>query len=151
MIAVAVNLTYLLAASLFIFGLKRLSHPKTAVRGNFYGALGTLLAVLATLARGNIISYQFILVGLAIGAVIGVIFAYRTPMTNMPQLVAVFNGFGGAASALVAGAALVEAVVITETTSIQLSVWFRNGTGRGSNFLGQSSCVRKTAKLDLGF
>lgn len=102
-----VNLTYLLAAILFIVGLKGLAHPKTAVKGNLLAAIGMLIAVVVTLFDRNIIRYEVIIAGLAIGGLIGGIMALRVPMTAMPQLVALFNGFGGGASALVAGAALI--------------------------------------------
>ncbi|CAI8038138.1 NAD(P) transhydrogenase subunit beta [Geodia barretti] len=101
-----VNLVYLIAAVLFIFGLKSLSHPRTAVRGNIMGASGMLIAVIITLFDQQIVRFELILVGLVIGASIGVVLATRVALTSMPQLVALFNGLGGAASMLVAGAAL---------------------------------------------
>ncbi len=105
---VIVNLAYLLSASLFIFGLKGLSHPKTAVRGNLTASVGMLIAVLVTLLDKRIIDFSFIVAGLIVGALIGTILALKVEMTAMPQLVALFNGFGGGASALVAGSALME-------------------------------------------
>jgi len=99
-----INLAYLAAAILFITGLKGLTHPRTAVRGNALGALGMLIAVVAVLVDQHIISYWGIAVGFAVGAVIGAVLAVRIQMTAMPQLVALFNGFGGAASAVVAAA-----------------------------------------------
>ncbi|WP_457600931.1 NAD(P)(+) transhydrogenase (Re/Si-specific) subunit beta [Hydrogenivirga sp.] len=105
---VIVNLAYLLAASLFIFGLKGLSHPKTAVRGNMLGALGMLIAVVVTLLDKRIVDFSVIIAGLVVGALIGVILALKVEMTAMPQLVALFNGLGGGASTLVAGSALYE-------------------------------------------
>jgi len=103
-----INLSYLVAAGLFIFGLKGLAHPRTAVRGNLIGALGMLLAVVVTLFDRNIVSFEVILAGIVVGSAIGAILAVKIQMTAMPQLVALFNGFGGGASVLVAGAALVE-------------------------------------------
>lgn len=103
-----VNLAYLAASVLFIFGLKGLTHPKTAVRGNLLGAMGMLLAVVVTLLNEGM-NYEWIIAGLIVGAVVGAILAVKIAMTAMPQLVALFNGFGGAASVLVAGAALIEA------------------------------------------
>ncbi len=103
-----VNLAYVIAASLFILGLKGLSHPRTAVRGNLLGAAGMLLAVVVTLLDRHIIGFELILAGFVIGAAIGATLAVRIQMTAMPQLVALFNGFGGAASAVVAGAALID-------------------------------------------
>jgi len=96
---------YLVAAVLFIFGLKQMAHPRTAVRGNLLGALGMLLAVAIALVSDQL-HYPLIIVGLVIGGGIGAAFALKVQMTSMPQLVALFNGFGGVASVLVAGAAL---------------------------------------------
>ncbi|HVW02386.1 MAG TPA: NAD(P)(+) transhydrogenase (Re/Si-specific) subunit beta [Planctomycetaceae bacterium] len=103
-----VNLTYILASILFIVGLKGLSHPRSAVRGNLLGAIGMLLAIVVTLFDQNVLDYKLIVVGLVIGSAIGTFLALRCPMTSMPQLVALLNGFGGAASLLVGGAVLAE-------------------------------------------
>ena len=110
-----VNLAYLVSASLFIIGLKGLTHPKTAVRGNMLGALGMLIAIVVTLLDKNIISYWLIIAGLVIGGGIGAYLSVKVQMTDMPQLVAVLNGFGGAASVLVAGAVLFEASALLGT------------------------------------
>ena len=104
-----VNLVYLLAAILFIFDLKWMSHPRTAVRGNIAGAVGMGLAIAATLASGRL-DWSLILLGVAVGSVIGAVAALRVKMTSMPEMVGLFNGFGGGASVLVAGSALVAAV-----------------------------------------
>lgn len=106
MLPTLIKLAYLLASILFILGLKGLTHPRTAVRGNLTGAIGMLVAVLAVMLDRGILSYQWILVGLALGGVIGALLARRVQMTGMPELVALFNGFGGLASILVAGAAV---------------------------------------------
>ena len=106
-----IQLAYLAASVLFILGLKGLTHPRTAVRGNLMGALAMLVAVLATLVDGRVLSFEMILVGLALGAGAGTVLALKIQMTAMPQLVALFNGLGGVGSALVAGAALIEATV----------------------------------------
>ena len=108
MSAVLINAAYLLASILFILGLKGLTHPRTAVRGNLLGALGMLVAVVVTLLDRKILSFDIILAGAVLGAAIGAILALKIRMTAMPQLVALFNGFGGAASVLVATAALSE-------------------------------------------
>ena len=101
------NVAYLVSAVLFILGLKGLTHPRTAVRGNLYGALGMLVAVVVTLlAQG--LDFTLVVVGLVVGSAIGAVFALRVSMTAIPQLVALFNGFGGGASVLVAGAFLVS-------------------------------------------
>ena len=96
------NLFYLIAATCFIIGLKRLSHPKTARSGNFIAAVGMLIAIVATLVSSNVLDFRLIAIGLIIGSTIGALFAARVQMTQMPQMVAIFNGFGGGASALVA-------------------------------------------------
>ena len=105
-----INLFYLVAAVLFILGLKGLSHPRTAVRGNLLGSAGMLLAIVVTLLDKRIVSFEVIVAGIVVGALIGAVMAYRAPMTAIPQVVAIFNGFGGGASALAVGAALEEAL-----------------------------------------
>lgn len=109
----AINLIYLVAAVLFILGLRGLTHPRTAVRGNLLGACGMLLAIVVTLTHHNIVSFEIIVIGILIGAVIGALLATKIEMTSMPELVALFNGFGGIASVLVAGAALIESTLRT--------------------------------------
>lgn len=99
---------YLVAAVFFVLGLKGLGRPRTAVRGNTLGAIGMLIAVLVTLTDNNILSFTWIVVGAVIGAAIGVLLATRVQMTSMPELVAVFNGLGGAASVMVAAASFIE-------------------------------------------
>jgi len=94
-------LAYLIAAVLFILGLKGLTHPSTARRGNLYAMFGMLLAIAATLLGRDVQSYGFIIAGIAIGAVIGVIVALRIQMTAMPQLVAALHSFVGLAAVLV--------------------------------------------------
>ncbi|HEY9781650.1 MAG TPA: NAD(P)(+) transhydrogenase (Re/Si-specific) subunit beta [Leptolyngbyaceae cyanobacterium] len=97
-----IQLTYLVAASLFIIGLKKLGSPATARNGNLLASVGMLLAVIATLLDRQVLNYQMILLGLAIGSAVGAIAAYKVQMTEMPQMVGLLNGLGGAASALVA-------------------------------------------------
>lgn len=117
-----INAAYLLAAVLFILGLKGLTSPRTAVRGNLLGALGMLLAVVATLLDRQIVSYETIVLGVAIGTLIGAFWAFRVQMTAMPQLVAAFNGFGGGASALVAGAAALMPGAVVGVPEIQVHI-----------------------------
>ena len=99
---------YLIAAVLFIVGLKRLQSPKTARRGNQIGAAGMLLAIVVTLVRYEILNPWVIVAGIVVGGGIGLWLAKTVEMTAMPQLVAAFNGFGGGASALVAAAEFIE-------------------------------------------
>ena len=99
------DLGYVVSAALFIFGLKKLGHPRTAPLGNTYGAFGMLVAVVTTVVKMGVdggIHWALIASGLLIGAAIGWVMAVRVEMTGMPEMVALFNGFGGAASALVA-------------------------------------------------
>lgn len=103
LIPLVIELSYLLAAVLFIVGLKRLSSPKTARSGNIIGATGMLVAVVVTLLHWEIISFTWVIVGLVAGAFTGFVMARTVKMTAMPQMVALLNGFGGGASALVAG------------------------------------------------
>ena len=96
------NVLYLISGSIFIIGLKKLSSPRTARNGNRLSALGMLIAIIATTLKYTDINIEWILVGLIVGAIIGSILARYVEMTAMPQLVALFNAFGGAASGLVA-------------------------------------------------
>ncbi len=96
-----IEIAYMAAAVMFIFGLKMLSKPATAVRGNLLSALGMFVAIVATLLDKQIISFEWIIVGAVIGSVIGGVAAVRVPMTSMPGFVAFFNGTGGLASLLV--------------------------------------------------
>jgi len=99
----ATNFGYLVAAVLFIMGIKGMTHPRTAVRGNLLGALGMLIAVLVVLG-GEQVNWWLAILGMLAGSAGGVWLANKIQMTQMPQLVALFNGFGGIASVLVAGA-----------------------------------------------
>jgi len=106
-----INLVYVVAAVLFILGLKLLGSPATARRGNLVSASGMFIAVIVTLLDQNIIEYQYILIGILIGGVIGAAVARMVEMTSMPEMVALFNGFGGMASLLVGWAALSTALL----------------------------------------
>jgi H+-translocating NAD(P) transhydrogenase subunit beta len=97
-----ITLSYLVAASLFIVGLKYMSSPATARRGNLLAAIGMLLAIVVTLLDRQIVSFTWIIVGIIIGSIIGALAARMVKMTSMPEMVGLFNGFGGGASALVA-------------------------------------------------
>jgi NAD(P) transhydrogenase subunit beta len=112
-----IQLGYVLSASLFILGLKRLSRPRTAAQGNMLGAVGMFIAVIVTLFDQQILDFWVLTFGLVIGAGIGVALATYVQMTGMPQLVALFNGFGGMASLLVGAASLEQAFDLSETGS----------------------------------
>jgi len=129
-----INLFYVLAAVLFILGIKRLGHPKTAMNGNRLAAVGMLIAILATLVTYDQIDFQLIAIGMIIGSIIGATFAIKVEMTQMPQMVAIFNGFGGGASALVAAAEFLKSGEITTFTigTIVLSVFIGTLTFTGS-------------------
>jgi NAD(P) transhydrogenase subunit beta len=94
----------LLTVVMFIFGLKLLQSPKTARRGNMLSALGMLIAIVVTLMSAGILNYATVLIIIAVGSVIGTFLAYWVKMTDVPQFVAVLNGFGGAVSAIVGAA-----------------------------------------------
>jgi len=102
-----INFGYLVAAVLFILGIKGMTHPRTAVRGNLFGALGMLIAVVVTLLAGGV-NYWLVFAGMLVGSAGGVWLANTVQMTQMPQLVALFNGFGGIASVLVAAAEVLK-------------------------------------------
>ncbi len=97
----AIHFTYIVSSVLFILGIKGLSSPKTARSGNQLAAIGMLLALVATLLDRQILSYTWIVAGIAVGAAIGAYAARTVTMTAMPQMVALFNGSGGGAAALV--------------------------------------------------
>ena len=98
---VATDFAYLATIVAFILALKFLSSPATARRGNWIGAVGMLVAVAVTFAQKSVVSYWEILVGMAIGGAFGAVAARRVKMTAMPQMVALFNGVGGGAAALI--------------------------------------------------
>ena len=129
------NALYVLSSVLFILGIKRLSHPKTARSGNSIASLGMLIAIVTTLLAGGNISLELIVIGIIIGTVIGAFFAIRVEMTQMPQMVAIFNGFGGIASALIAAAEFLNPEEILSSFSlatISLSVFIGTLTFTGS-------------------
>ncbi len=99
-----IQLAYLAAAVLLILGMRGLSSAKTAPRGNLIAAVGMLIAIVATLLIQQVVDYAVIFAGIVVGSGIGVVLARRIEMTAMPQMVALLNGFGGGASALVATA-----------------------------------------------
>jgi len=109
--SVLIPVLYLVSAVLFIVGLKGLTKVRTAKRGNLISAAAMLLAVVTTLLELGLVDYRWIVAGLVVGSLIGTVAAIKVQMTAMPQMVALFNGFGGGASALVAGSVLWLAVI----------------------------------------
>lgn len=107
------NLAFVVSAVLFIYGLKKLGSPATARQGNMLSSIGMLIAVVAGLLNQHIVTYEWIIAGMIIGGSIGTLAARLVKMTSMPEMVALFNGFGGIASLLVGWAALYGADVST--------------------------------------
>jgi H+-translocating NAD(P) transhydrogenase subunit beta len=103
------QILYLISAVLFIIGIKRLGSPATARRGNLISLVGMILAILVTLADRAIISYWVIVAGVVVGTALGLWQAYVVKMTAMPQMVALLNGWGGAASMIVSAAEFLRA------------------------------------------
>ena len=154
-VSVLLNLAYVISAALFIFGLKMLGSPATARKGNLYSATGMLIAVIAALLDKGIVSYQWIAVGVIVGGLVGAVIARKVEMTSMPEMVALFNGFGGLSSLLVGWAALANGasggfVLVTIAIAILIGgVTFTGSllaygklsekvTGRSVTFAGQS-------------
>lgn len=113
-----IYLAYLVAAVLFILGIKNLTKPRTAVKGNQLSALGMFIAVIVTLFDQSILSYQWIIAGVIIGSAIGATLATKIQVTAMPQLVAMLNGFGGGASLLIALANFLDPQSATHTIAL---------------------------------
>ena len=130
----AINLSYIVSAVLFIVGLKMLSSPRTARKGNLLSAIGMLLAIIMTLLDRNVLDFRWIAIGLAVGSVIGIFSARFVAMTAMPEMVAVFNGFGGIASLLVGWVVFHRApeLDLLQIISIILSVFIGGVTFSGS-------------------
>ena len=133
-----VQLLYLASAALFIVGLKGLTKVGSARRGNAIAALGMLLAIIGTLIEAGRIDYRWIIAGVVIGSVIGWVSALRVPMTQMPEMVAIFNGFGGGASALVA------------ISTLYLVYLERSPTGRLADVIGGSSALTMALSILIG-
>jgi len=127
-----IQLGYVVAAGLFIFGLKMLGSPDTARRGNGISAIGMLVAIVAALLDQGIVQYEFILGGMVAGGLIGAVAARTVAMTSMPEMVALFNGVGGAASGLVGVAALSIADGSFTYITIILSILIGGVTFTGS-------------------
>ncbi len=128
-----INIFYILAAALFIFGLKQLGSPATAVRGNMLSSVAMLIAVVVTLFNAEILSFTWIIAATLVGGTIGAVAAQKIEMTSMPEMVALFNGTGGIASLFVGWAALYNQgnTTLTDIT-IVLSVVIGGITFTGS-------------------
>jgi NAD(P) transhydrogenase subunit beta len=128
-----INLFYVAAAILFIFGLKELGSPATARRGNLLSSIGMLIAVVVTLLDKKILDFKWILLGIVIGSIVGAISARIVAMTSMPEMVALFNGSGGLSSLLIGFAAIfLEANSAFTLVTIILSILIGGVTFTGS-------------------
>jgi len=127
-----IQFSFVVAAALFIYGLKQLGSPATARRGNLISSTGMLIAIVSALVDQGIVEYQFILIGIALGSIVGVAAARLVQMTSMPEMVALFNGFGGMASLLVGWAALSPAAGTFNLVTIVLSILIGGLTFTGS-------------------
>ncbi|MFZ1292249.1 MAG: NAD(P)(+) transhydrogenase (Re/Si-specific) subunit beta [Melioribacteraceae bacterium] len=129
---------YLIASILFIFGIKQLGSPKTARQGNFLSALGMFIAIVITLFDQRVLTFEYILIGIIVGSAVGALMAYKVPMTGMPQMVGLLNGFGGGASMLVGYAEFYhllkgsEGIDIAIGSTIVLSILIGGVTFTGS-------------------
>ncbi|MDP6324430.1 MAG: NAD(P)(+) transhydrogenase (Re/Si-specific) subunit beta [Candidatus Thalassarchaeaceae archaeon] len=155
--AVVWDIGYLVSAALFILGIKKLSSPKTAPQGNRLGAYGMLLAVLVTMAKMHsegIIGIELIAGGLAVGTIIGVWMATKVEMTGMPELVALFNGFGGGASALVGLSEVLKRIHESEIPEpgVELyATWIAIGLSGLVGWLTLTGSLMAMGKLKGGF
>ena len=127
-----IQFAYVVSAALFIFGLKRLGSPATARRGNTISSLGMLVAIVAALLDQGIVDYQWIAIGFVAGGAIGAAAARLVQMTSMPEMVALFNGFGGMASLLVGWASLTGANSTFTLVTIVLAILIGGLTFTGS-------------------
>jgi len=133
-----VELSYLFSSVLFVVGLKRLQSPATARGGNQLAAMAMLIAIVATLIENQVLSWTGIVAGMVVGSIIGGLAARTVKMTDMPQLVGIFNGFGGGASALVAAAEFVrvqsagDTLVLGDGLTIAISCLIGTVTFSGS-------------------
>jgi len=127
-----IGLGYVVASGLFIFGLKMLGSPATARKGNMVSAIGMLVAIVVALLDQGIVDYTYIAGGMIVGGAIGAIAARAVAMTSMPEMVALFNGFGGAASLMVGWAAISPTASAFTLITIVLSILIGGVTLTGS-------------------
>ena len=127
-----IQFVYVVAAALFILGLKQLGSPATARRGNMISSLGMLIAVVVALLDQGIVDFRWIAIGIALGGLIGVVAARLVAMTSMPEMVALFNGFGGMASLLVGWASIGGADGAFTLVTIVLAILIGGLTFTGS-------------------
>ncbi len=138
---------YILAAFLFALGLKMLGSPVTARRGNLVSAVGMLLAVVSTLLHQDVIDPTWVLVGIALGSIVGVVSARMVAMTAMPEMVALFNGFGGIGSLLVGWAEYVAYPAKTPSEAVAIYAAVAIG---GVTFTGSLIAFAKLREYSVG-
>ena len=143
----AINLTYVASAALFILGLKRLSSPKTARSGNLLSALGMLIAIVVTLLDREIVEFRWIAIGLVAGSIVGLAASRIVAMTAMPEMVAIFNGFGGIASLLVGWAVYHAASELATLQAVTVTLSVLIG---GTTFSGSLIAFAKLAEVMSG-
>jgi H+-translocating NAD(P) transhydrogenase subunit beta len=148
---VATDFAYLATIVAFILALKFLSHPATARRGNWIGAAGMLIAIAVTFAQKSVVSYWEILVAMAIGGSFGAVAARRVKMTAMPQMVALFNGVGGGAAALISWAEFHNRVPAHGNLKLDISIAIMLSALIGSiSFAGSMVAFAKLQELIKG-
>ena len=146
-----IDAVYIAAAILFILGIKRLSHPATARQGNTLASIGMLIAIVATLLDREIVDYWQIAVGIAVGTVVGVVSARAVKMTAMPQMVALFNGVGGGAVALVSTAEYHRLAPLAGDMSVKTAVTILLSTVIGAvSFSGSLIAFGKLQEVITG-
>ncbi len=131
------ELAYLVSAFLFVMGLKQLSSPATARKGNLMASIAMLIAIVVTLIEHDVMHWRWIALGIILGSLIGAVAARAVKMTAMPEMVGIFNGFGGGASALVAVAEFFRLqaagmLPVPEGATIMVSVLIGGVTFSGS-------------------
>ena len=131
---IIVNFAYIISSILFALGLKFLGSPVSARKGNMLSAAGMLLAIVATMANGHIISFQWIMIGIVIGGVLGALVAYKAAMTQMPEMIALLHGCGALASVFVdwTAYAVHGASDLTNAITLYLSIVIGGLTFTGS-------------------
>ena len=129
---ILIQFAYIVSGGLFIFGLKQLGSPATARRGNMISATAMLVAIVAALLDQGIVDFQYIVIGFVVGGAVGAAAARLVQMTSMPEMVALFNGFGGMASLLVGWAALSPEAGTFTLVTIILSIFIGGMTFTGS-------------------
>jgi H+-translocating NAD(P) transhydrogenase subunit beta len=143
-----VTVCYIVAFSLFIFGIRQGTHPRTARRGNIIAAAGMLVAIAITLALDVIGNGALIVIGILIGTAVGAIASYRVQMTAMPQMVALYNGVGGGAAALISWSEFRHATAGSESIPLDIFVPILFSTVIGSvSFWGSNIAFGKLQEI----